>query len=790
MGRIQQFTPVRDSLAWELLERFYDDQGPDAWTQNIVPQGSTANCYTADTYAGIVAEFFRDLKEEGNSAPPIIIELGGGSGRFAWQFLNRLFNYHFIDGEECPQFTYLLTDTAQRNIANWSAKHRFQPLIESGVLEFAQLRVEENPVIRTAGGDMAPSELADRPTIIIANYLFDSVPSNLLRVKNQSLEQVSMSLISSEVGFLDQPVTSFTTVTEQFESAPLVGDASGNPLLNSIIQQYVDEAEEDDDFHIVVPEIGFAFLESFMHRTTPLMLLCGGLGYAHPDDFNLGSPFIFDSYFAHYSNFHIFDQLFARYGGASQFQRHRDTDFSCGALILPGKEKWQAIDFTQTHRTAKSYLRDFYPYDAHELSEMIEETITEASVRQVEAWVRFSKYDPAIAEACLPFLFHQIEQGEDAVDEVQLYEMYMEAYRSFFPDGSPVSFDCGLAHLCMKLGFYDEALKLIEQSREEFGLTAQRLFVHSLVMVRLGRMEEARALAMQSLEMDGSFAPTQRLIADKFAPEEEAEHADTDGLDVPYPHLTVGFSDPDVISKSAKILDEAGAVLIDQIISKDLVRDLRNDFDQQVKDWQTSGLGKPNNVGDKRFTVPIRIRGAFEDPAIYANPALINLMTRAMGEKPVLHAFGGVVTSAGARMQHVHREHPLLFNTDPGNANVPLYATTILVPLIDLDEESGGTQYWEGTHKTGKDENWKGESEVVYTPAGSALVLDYRTYHGGMPCSATHGRPLLYYTYAMPWFTDTLAFESHAALGLSDSERKNIPEKHRYLFKFAKRIAD
>jgi glutathionyl-hydroquinone reductase len=67
--------------------------------------------------------------------------------------------------------------------------------------------------------------------------------------------------------------------------------------------------------------------------------------------------------------------------------------------------------------------------------------------------------------------------------------------------------------------------------------------------------------------------------------------------------------------------------------------------------------------------------------------------------------------------------------------------------------------------------------------------MDYRTYHGGMPCRAAHGRPLLYFSFAMPWFHDTLAFESHAALGISDREWLNVPERHRDLFRFAKRIA-
>ncbi len=791
MGRIQQFTPVGRSLAWDLLERFYEDQGPQAWTKGIVPQEVTSNCYTADTYAGLVAAFFRDLMEEGNSEPPIVLELGGGTGRFAWQFLNRLFNYHFVDGEECPQFTYLLTDAAKRNVASWAGKSRFGPLVESGVLEFAQMRVEKNPIVRTSQGDLRPEDLANRPLIIIANFLFDSVPSNLLRVRDHRLEQVSMSLISSEADFLKRDLSSFSTVTEQFRSKPLKKQPSKNAVLNGIIQSYVEEAEDGDDFHIVVPEIGFSFLQKFLDRNTPMMLISGGPGYASSEDFDLKSPFIFEDHFAHRTNYDLFRRLFAVSGGSSQFQRHLDSSFCSGAFFLPGKGEWEAISLEGCKREARGLLREFSPLDAHELNELVEIGIEEPSCRQVEAWLRFSKCDPAIAELALPPLLKEIEQGDSPFQPDQLYELFMEAYRAYLPDGTHFPFDCGIAHLFMRLGFVEQAADLMAQSIAEFGPTARRLFVHALALTRLGRMDEAQELAHMSLEMDGSFAPTQRLIADKFAPQEEDEaEADAAAVDVAYPHLRVGFSDPDVISKSRVILEDKGAVLIDQIISPELVEELREDFQQQVRNWQTSGLGKPNNVGDKRFTVPIRIRAPFDDPAIYANPALTGLLRNMFGQKPALHAFGGVVTHEGARMQHVHREHPMLFNSDAANAAAPLYAVNVLVPLVDLDEESGGTQFWEGTHKYPEDKEWEGESEVVYTPAGSALVLDYRTYHGGMPCRATHGRPVLFYTYCMPWFTDTLAFDSHAALGLTDAERMNIPEHHRHLFKFSKRIVD
>lgn len=156
MPVLQKMTRFDQSIIWSLLHRFYAEAGPEAWSNKIVPQRSTSNAFCADTYAAIVATFFKELAAEGNSKPPLIIELGGGSGRFAWQFLNRLLNYHFPDGEECPQFTYLLTDGATKNIAGWKQKDRFAPLLESGVLELAQLLIEPDPVIRTEAGDLRP----------------------------------------------------------------------------------------------------------------------------------------------------------------------------------------------------------------------------------------------------------------------------------------------------------------------------------------------------------------------------------------------------------------------------------------------------------------------------------------------------------------------------------------------------------------------------------------------------------------------------------------------------------
>lgn len=783
MPVIQKMTRFDQSIIWSLLHRFYMEAGPEAWSNKIVPQRSTSNAFCADTYASIVASFFKELVAEGNSQPPLIIELGGGSGRFCWQFLNRLFNYHFAGSNDCPAFTYLLTDGSTKNVENWKKKERFAPLVESGVLEFAQLLIESDPVIRTEKGDLKPKDVANRPVIIIANYLFDSIASNMVRVRDHQIEQVYVEAQSTTRDFLKKPITSFESVTERFESRPITGDPTGHSVIDAALRRY---AKKPGDFHVVVPQICLEFVEKFLDRDTPLLLLAGDLAYSDPSEFKLQSPLIFSTYFAHYTNMHLFGELFGAYGGAMQSQRHKDANFSCNLLSLPGKKRWQDLTLARTRETALTLLKDFNPYDAHEIIEMIEGNAGEMSIRQVMALIRFSKFDPEVAAACIRPILFNIEQGEEDIDREQLYETFMEAFRAYLPDGSDVIFDCGIAQIFIQLGYYVQALNLIEHTIREFGENAPRLYEKSLALYHLGDAARAEALMRAAANMDPHFLPAQRVIADLFEDEPEAAGPTTT---TKYAHLTVSSRDNDVVAKAAGLLTERGAVLIEDLLHPDLVTQLRDALHVRVRDWHASELGKPNNVGDKRFTIPVRLQKPFDNPAVYANPVLLEMLTRVMGEKPVLHAFGSVTTYAGARMQHVHREHPLLFHSDAGNANVPCYATTILVPLIDLDEEAGGTQFWEGTHRTARSEKWSGDPQVAYTRAGSALILDYRTYHGGMPCNASHGRPMLYFTYAMPWFHDSLAFESHAAMGISDHEYLKVPENHRDLFRFARKIA-
>lgn len=785
MGIVQKLTPVKDSIIWSFQEKYARSRGPDLLKEELISEGAVKNCLTADAYAAMAAAFLRDLAADGITAKPLFLEVGGGTGRFAWMFLNRLCNYQFGDDETLPAFDYILTDPAQSCVESWRKSSRFRPLVERGLVRFGRMDIAPDPSIDLGDETLKITNLGDRPVVLISNYQFNALPSDLLQVNDHALQRVLLRLTSEEPDFDPANPTNFDALREHFSVGKGIKAATGHAPIDAILADY---AKRDGTFYVSVPETAFRFLEGFTSRKAPCLFLTAEQAYIEPEEFDLDSPFVFEEHFEQFVNFDIIAEQFRRAGGTVEFGTHPDSDFACGAFLSPGADR-AATAFGHTAAAASKALNDFNPGDAHELLTLMEEAIEEPSYRQMFAWLRQSKFDPRVAEACLPFMFEELEQGHEDPDGDTIAELFGASYNAYYPEGEKTGFDIRLAQLFLAVGIHEEALALIETGIEDYGDTPARHYVRALALLKLDRPQKAREAADQSLALDPDYGPSIRFIADKLTPK-KAEKPKAQTLADLSAHLATNFRDHDVRVKAWDIFKREGVVLIDNMLQDGLLEELRASYDERIENWRKARIGKPNNVGDKRFTVPIRVKPPFNNPNLFANPVLMDILTEAMGEKPVLSAFGAVVTRQGARAQHIHREHPLLFHNDAVNVQLPCYAVNVLFPLIDLDEEAGGTQVWERTHLTEEDYQWQGESTKCYTKTGSALCLDYRVYHGGMPCQATHNRPLLFLSYAMPWFTDTLAFDSHAAVAISEAELKDIPEEHREMFKFAKRIPD
>ena len=143
---------------------------------------------------------------------------------------------------------------------------------------------------------------------------------------------------------------------------------------------------------------------------------------------------------------------------------------------------------------------------------------------------------------------------------------------------------------------------------------------------------------------------------------------------------------------------------------------------------------------------------------------------QALGVDMKLIKSGCVVAMPGCPRQPVHPDGKHLF--DEGD-HLPPHCITVFVPLIDMSGDLGPTEFYPGTHRRDcPRQEYKacetGDCEgVAFTSAkaGDAVMFDYRVLHRGGANSTTRERPLLYFTYARPWFTDAT---NYSAVSLDD----------------------
>ena len=145
-------------------------------------------------------------------------------------------------------------------------------------------------------------------------------------------------------------------------------------------------------------------------------------------------------------------------------------------------------------------------------------------------------------------------------------------------------------------------------------------------------------------------------------------------------------------------------------------------------------------------------RPPFNDPQLLENPLWSGILRNVLGSDFRCFFTGLVTTKPGARDQGIHTDGPPLFGA--WSWHLPAHCCNVFVPLVDLTRENGATLFFPGSHWDGN-----GHGSVAGdVPAGSIVVFDYRLAHQGRANLSLTDRPVLYLTYACPWYRDVHNF--------------------------------
>lgn len=201
---LEAWTPLSESVLWRLQRAFYERSGPSAWRSTgprtrCVPSYITSNAFVASAYARAVLELVRQVPD---GARCFLLELGSGSGQFAFLFVQQWLRLCSEQDVEPTSLCYVLSDFVLDNVVGFQQHRQLRQLAEQGLVDFALIdalqqyvqrfsssysRLHQrrllfrNPFLSVellhSGGSLANVDAL----VLVCNYVFDSLPHDLYR---------------------------------------------------------------------------------------------------------------------------------------------------------------------------------------------------------------------------------------------------------------------------------------------------------------------------------------------------------------------------------------------------------------------------------------------------------------------------------------------------------------------------------------------------------------------------------------------------------------------------------
>ena len=257
-------------------------------------------------------------------------------------------------------------------------------------------------------------------------------------------------------------------------------------------------------------------------------------------------------------------------------------------------------------------------------------------------------------------------------------------------------------------------------------------------------------------------------------------------------------NDKETVERAAQLFRLNGNLVLENSFDPQLVSRLQSNFLSHYASTDIDEVEKTClKVGVGRYMFTIKLEAPYMNPALYAAPRVLPIVKALLGNDCIIQSIGVVCAYPGSTLQHVHRDHPPLFAEAGGlNAFFPPYALHVVLPLVDLNEQTGSTALWDGSHriKSSKEETRWSKQELeqlkgAVTPwpkMGDSYFMDFRLRHTGLPNLSDTPRPILYLVYSRRWFQDRKNFEMQSPLLMSTDEYQRIPEGYRHLFENAR----
>ena len=471
-----------ESLIWQLNRNFYLKKGLEAWRDGTVPHHLTSNSMVGKTYAELIFAFLKDTAAKEQTKEKVyILELGAGHGRLAFHVLKHLERLIKHCNSSLPSYSYVLSDIVEDNLSFFQSHPQFQDYFEKGLLDVAYFDALESKAIllRHSGVRILPGDLS-QPLLVIANYFFDSIPSDLFHIKNTSVSACSVALNSAVNPEGMDEETLLKNMSFVFYDKLIEAPFYEDDISNDILEAYKDLVS---DAYLFFPHKGLQCLINLNQLSkNGLMILSMDKGFheIHDLESNKEPEIITHGSFSIWVNYHALKVFFEKQGGTALFPKFSTfySEFGC-LLFLPDGES-----YTETKAAYQRFVNDFGPDDFNGLKRFTYRHIARMNLTELISLLRLSAYDSTLFINVLPRikqLIHQItfnERKRLAQTMHQTWNMYFSLLGSY-----DLAYEIG--GLFYDLGFYRDALKYFACSINRFGHKADIFYNRALCYYQL-----------------------------------------------------------------------------------------------------------------------------------------------------------------------------------------------------------------------------------------------------------------------------------------------------------------
>lgn len=194
-----------------------------------------------------------------------------------------------------------------------------------------------------------------------------------------------------------------------------------------------------------------------------------------------------------------------------------------------------------------------------------------------------------------------------------------------------------------------------------------------------------------------------------------------------------------------------GMVVLDDLVDPALIARCRSEVEDSYPELATPNRERNYGPYAGRHCMPMVLQGTLADRALMLPRAYRAIAKAMLGGSYMIDSIGLLVAVPGAPDQIAHRDGHLFpeVNLEP---MLPTFALACSMPLVPMDDVSGRTAFWRGSHRKGKAEGPHDLAPVVVP--GSALIWDFRTYHCGLANTGTAPRPTIFTVLSREWWVE------------------------------------